>query len=100
MNTRRDLLRQYVMALIAEGYLDPRIGSREMMRKIATAVQEDAKTVLEDVARFVTENVVGHYTDKIGAKVKSVVADASKRGLNAVWKDIMGAYWSGVDGGK
>ncbi len=100
MNNRRELLRQYVMALIAEGYLDPRIGSREMLRKIATAVQDDAKAVLEDVTRFVVENVAGHYTDKIGAKVKSAVADVAQRGFGAAWKDIMAAYWSGIDGGK
>lgn len=102
MSHRREILKHYVMALIAEGYLDPRQGSvQSMLRALSQAVKEDASVVLREVADFVFANARDHYVEKLQRKVTSFVDDIARRGIGAVFGDLSrnlkATYERGVD---
>jgi hypothetical protein len=98
MSHRREILKHYVMALIAEGYLDPRHGSvQAMLRALSQAVKEDASVVLREVADFVFANARDHYIEKLQRKVTGFVDDIARRGLGAVIGDLKRTYARGVE---
>jgi len=97
MSPRREILKHYVMALIAEGYLDPRQGSMPaMLRTLSQAVKEDASVVLREVAEFVFANARDHYLEKLQRKVTHFVDDVARRGIAAVLGDIKWTYQGGA----
>jgi len=98
MSHRREILKHYIMALIAEGYLEPAGGTTvSVMRKLAAAMKEDAGGALQEVAEWIFQNAAQHYTEKLTKKVESFVGDIAKRGFGAIWKDIRQTYARGVD---
>jgi hypothetical protein len=102
MSHRREILKHYVMALIAEGYFDPRQGSaQDMWRALSQAIREDASGVLREVAEFVFVNARDHYIEKLQRKVSNFVDDIARRGFSAVFDDLSrnlkATYKRGVD---
>jgi len=98
MSHRREILKHYIMALIADGYLQPTGGTTaSVVQKLVAAMKEDAGGALQEVAEWIFQNASQHYTEKVVKKVESFVGDIAKRGFGAIWKDIQENYARGVD---
>ena len=94
---RRAFLRGYLFTLLSEGVFEGLTSPVTMAKKAASIFAMDVPVVLSDIVHM----AASQGTSKIGAavlgKMNDIVKDIDKRGIKAVWGDIMEQYDRGVE---
>lgn len=98
---RKELLKQYLLALLAEGHFKANDRPHMIFTKVVELMREDFPAVAKEIANMVVEHgvrTVGNMaSDKVRQKIDEVAADIGRRGFGAVFKDIQAAYQRGAD---
>jgi hypothetical protein len=97
---RTELLKHYILALLAEGHFKAADKPTAIFSKVVELMREDFPVVVKDIANMAVEHgvrTVGNMaSDKVRQKLDEVAADIGRRGFGAVWKDMQAAYQRGA----
>lgn len=100
-STRREWLKAYIMACVAEGRLSISDRPTVMLAKIAGCVQEDLPAIAEDFVALLAEHGAKVVTAHVNTKLRDVLGNAvdeiKAHGLGPFWNRIKRAYWAGVE---
>lgn len=98
---RQELLKHYLLALIAEGHFRANDRPTAIFAKVTELMREDFPAVVKDLANMAVEHgvrTVGNMaSERVRQKLDQVAADIGRRGIGAVWRDMQAAYARGAD---
>lgn len=94
---RREILKQYLLALIVEGSFAGLKTPSAIAAKAASTFATDLPAVLSEMASVFADNAGHKMTSVLFEKVGDIVSDISKRGIKAVWAGVQEQYRRGVE---
>jgi hypothetical protein len=98
---RREVLKQYLMALLMSDTLSHATTKAEVMQAFGTAFIEDASAVMVDLAQTLTQNAAERIGAGVGKfalnKLANWFESAKKKGFRRAWYDLQEIYQRGVD---
>lgn len=98
---RKELLKHYILALVAEGHFAASDRPTLILQKVLEFVKADVPAVLKDLATVAVAHGVRTVADRASATIKTkledVAADIGRRGIDAIWGDLMAAYNRGAE---
>lgn len=98
---RREFLKGYIFALIAEGRIRANDARGSIFTKMLDCAREDFPAVLTELGAEVIKQGTVHYSavmsDAFLGYMNQIAQGLKTRGFGAVWKDIKETYKRGAD---
>ena len=94
---RRELLKQYIFALIAEGAFEGIISPGAAIKKATAIFAEDLPAVVGDIAEMLASQSGSRIATAVVGMGNDIIKDIGKRGIKAVWGDVQKQYAKGVE---
>jgi hypothetical protein len=94
---RREFLKGYLLALLAEGQLQGARTPVDVAKAAARALAEDVPAVVGEILTLAAQHGAGKLGDAILRKMDGAARDIMQRGFGAAWRDIMDQYRRGVE---
>jgi hypothetical protein len=95
--TRRDYLKGYLLSILAEGAFEGLASPAAIGKKAAALFATDLPAVLTEMGQVFAGQAGHNISSAILGHVGDIVNDISKRGVKAVWSDVLAQYQRGVE---
>lgn len=93
---RREILKSYLLALLAEGQLAGSKSVAELLTRASASFAEDTAAVGQEILAMVMAQQVRRLGEATISAMEKAVSRAAGRGFKNIWQDIKAAYGRGV----
>lgn len=94
---RRDALKLYIFSLLASGDLRPDMPVPELLRRAGVLFAQDLPAAGVEIAGMLAHQGGSRVAAAVLGKVGDLLGEVRRRGVKAVWADVMSDYNRGVE---